>query len=31
VEKRDISHSELLACSGQKVIWNQIAVTNIMK
>ena len=31
VEKRNISPSELLKCSPQKVIANQIAVSDIMK
>jgi hypothetical protein len=31
LEIRTIDPSELLACSGQKIIWNQIAITNIMK
>ena len=30
-QKKDVAVEELLACSEQKVIWNQIAVTNIMK
>ena len=30
-EKKDITREELLACSNQKVIANQIAITNIMK
>jgi aspartyl-tRNA(Asn)/glutamyl-tRNA(Gln) amidotransferase subunit C len=30
-EKKEITREELLACSNQKVIANQIAITNIMK
>lgn len=30
-EIREITPKELLACSGQKVIANQIAISNIMK
>jgi aspartyl/glutamyl-tRNA(Asn/Gln) amidotransferase C subunit len=30
-EKRTITSSELLKCSSQKIIWEQIAVANIMK
>ena len=29
--KKDVTPSELLACSNQKVVANQIAVANIMK
>jgi aspartyl-tRNA(Asn)/glutamyl-tRNA(Gln) amidotransferase subunit C len=31
IEKRTITPSELLKCSWQKIIWEQIAVSNIMK
>ena len=31
VENREIATSELLACSNQKVVANQIAIANIMK
>jgi Asp-tRNA(Asn)/Glu-tRNA(Gln) amidotransferase C subunit len=31
VEKRTIVPTELLKCSWQKIIWEQIAVANIMK
>jgi aspartyl/glutamyl-tRNA(Asn/Gln) amidotransferase C subunit len=31
VEKRTIIPINLLKCSGQKIIWEQIAVANIMK
>jgi len=30
-KKKNITREELLACSNQKVIANQIAITNIMK
>lgn len=30
-EERTIASSELLKCSGQKIIWEQIAVASIMK
>jgi hypothetical protein len=29
--KKDVTPAELLACSNQKVVANQIAVANIMK
>lgn len=31
IEKREITPSQLLACSSQRVIANQIAVSDIMK
>lgn len=31
IEKRDIEPKELLSCSRQKIIANQIAISNIMK
>lgn len=31
IENREIQWSDLLKCSNQKVIWNQIAVLDIMK
>lgn len=31
IEKRDLDPKDLLACSKQKVIANQIAISNIMK
>ena len=30
-KEKDVTREELLACSNQKVIANQIAITNIMK
>ena len=31
IEKREVEQKDLLACSKQKVIANQIAISNIMK
>jgi Asp-tRNA(Asn)/Glu-tRNA(Gln) amidotransferase C subunit len=31
IEKRTITPTELLKCSWQKIIWEQIAVASIMK
>ena len=31
IEKREVEPKDLLACSKQKVIANQIAISNIMK
>jgi aspartyl/glutamyl-tRNA(Asn/Gln) amidotransferase C subunit len=31
IEKKEFSRKEMLGCSNQKVIWDQIAISSIMK
>lgn len=31
IEKKEFSRKEMLVCSNQKVIWDQIAISSIMK
>lgn len=31
IEKKEFSRKEMLDCSNQKVIWDQIAISSIMK